>query len=110
MNYNALRSGIPIHFLLHVSNPLFDPIHVTLATPATTPGRIQSRVTILCPQFQVGANTDVWDDALTSVSPVKRDAQIEAGKIWDRGRNWTSVAIEVVPGFLKPVVGGFGLA
>ncbi|KAF2175662.1 dynactin Arp1 p62 subunit RO2 [Zopfia rhizophila CBS 207.26] len=115
-DYNALKSGIPTHFLLTLSNPLFDPIRVTLATPSTTPGKIQSRITILCPQFEVGANTDVWDDALSSsLSPVKRgsvigpDGQIqggiEAGKIWDRGRNWTRVVIEIVPGFLKPVTG-----
>ncbi|KAF2713032.1 hypothetical protein K504DRAFT_478966 [Pleomassaria siparia CBS 279.74] len=115
-DYNALRPGIPTHFLLHLSNPLFDPVRVTLATSSTTPGKVQSRVTILCPQFEVGANTDVWDDALqSSLSPVKRtpalnaDGQIEAGKIWDRGRNWTSVVIEVVPGFLKPVTTGFSL-
>lgn len=109
-NYNALKSGIPTHFLLHLSNPLFDPIRVTLATPSTTPGKVQSRVTILCPQFEVGANTDVWDDALSStLSPINRNSlindagQIEAGKIWDRGRNWTSVVMEIVPGFLKPV-------
>ncbi|PVI04036.1 hypothetical protein DM02DRAFT_640250 [Periconia macrospinosa] len=105
-NYNALKSGIPTQFLLHLSNPLFDPIRVTLATPSLTPGRVQSRVTILCPQFEVGANTDVWDDALaSSLSPIKHSAhdsgQIEAGKIWDRGRNWTSVVVEVVPGFLN---------
>jgi dynactin-4 len=113
-DYNTLTSGVPTHFLLHLSNPLFDPIRVTLATSSTTPGRVSSRVTILCPQFEVGANTDVWDDALgSSLSPVKRPAvvstegnQIEAGKIWDRGRNWTSVVIEVVPGFVKPIVMG----
>jgi dynactin-4 len=112
-DYDKLKSGLPIHFLLHLSNPLFDPIRITLATPSTTPGKVQSRVTILCPQFEVGANTDVWDDALTSsISPLKRgstagpDGQIEAGKIWDRGRNWTSVVIEIVPGFLKSI--GFG--
>ncbi|KAJ4361808.1 hypothetical protein N0V83_010749 [Neocucurbitaria cava] len=108
-SYSSLRSGIPTHFLLHLSNPLFDPIKVTLATPSTTQGKVQSRVTILCPQFDVGANTDVWDDALSSsVPPVNRssvlnaDGQVEAGKVWGKGRNWTSVAIEVVPGFLKP--------
>jgi dynactin-4 len=111
-NYSNLRSGIPTHFLLQLSNPLFDNIRVTLATPSTTPGRVQTRVTILCPQFEVGANTDVWDDALSTSAPsAKRasatDGQIEAGKIWDRGRNWTSVVIEIVPGFLRPIV-GFG--
>jgi dynactin-4 len=113
-NYTALRPGIPAHFLLHLSNPLFDPIRVTLATSSTTPGRVASRVTILCPEFEVGANTDVWDDALSSSpAPMPRRStinaetgQIEAGKIWDKGRNWTSVAIEVIPGFLDEVVGG----
>ena len=108
-NYNALRPGLPAHFLLHLSNPLFDPIRVTLATASTTPGKVQSRVTILCPQFDVGANTDVWDDALSSSpAPMPRRStinaetgQIEAGKVWDKGRNWTSVAIEVIPGFLS---------
>jgi dynactin-4 len=112
VSYNSLRSGIPTHFLLQLSNPLFDTIRVTLATPSTTPGKVQNRVTILCPQFEVGANTDVWDDALsTSVPSASRgsaaDGQIEAGKVWDRGRNWTSVVIEVVPGFLRPIL-GFG--
>lgn len=109
-NYNNLRSGIPTHFLLQLSNPLFDAIRVTLATPSTTPGKVQTRVTILCPQFEVGANTDVWDDALSSSVPSgirgsAADGQIEAGKVWDRGRNWTSVVIEVVPGFLRPITG-----
>lgn len=113
-NYNSLRSGIPTHFLLNLSNPLFDPVRVTLATPSTMPGKIQTQVTILCPQFEVGANTDVWDDALSSSAPTTSrgsaaDGQIEAGKIWDRGRNWTSVVIEVVPGFLKSVL-SFGQA
>lgn len=111
-NYTNLRSGIPTHFILQLSNPLFDTIKVTLATPSTTPGKVQSRVTILCPQFEVGANTDVWDDALSTSSSLPSaargsaaDGQIEAGKVWDRGRNWTSVVIEVVPGFLRPIVG-----
>ncbi|KAF2845890.1 dynactin-like protein Arp1 p62 subunit RO2 [Plenodomus tracheiphilus IPT5] len=116
VNYNALRSGVATHFLLTLSNPLFDPIRVTLATSSRTPGRVQSRVTILCPQFDVGKNTDVWDDALSStVAPERRgsllnaDGQIEAGKVWDKGRNWTTVAIEVVPGFLRSTT-GFGAA
>jgi dynactin-4 len=108
--YDNLCSGIATHFLLHLTNPLFDSIRVTLATPSTTPGKVQTRVTILCPQFEVGANTDVWDDALSSSVPSTTrtsaaDGQIEAGKVWSRGRNWTSVVIEVVPGFLKPISG-----
>lgn len=115
------------HFLLTIHNPLFDPIKVTLATPPTTPGRVRSKVTILCPQFDVGANTDVWDEALnsstssSSVDTRRRSAmlslsggdvaaQAEAGKVWSRGRNWTSVVVEVVPGALPGTPGHAGPA
>jgi dynactin 4 len=112
-NYESLSPLVPTQFLLTLINPLFDPIRVTLATAATTPGRIQSKVTILCPEFEVGANTDVWDEALGD-GPAKRRpvsmigdgsadggsgaVQAEAGKIWEKGRNWTSVIVEVIPG------------
>ncbi|TID24234.1 putative dynactin arp1 p62 subunit ro2 [Venturia nashicola] len=109
-----LQPGNTYQYLLTLMNPLFDPIRVTLATPAVTQGRIQTRVTILCPNFEVGANTDVWDEALNSSATQKRKSlmpgasvdlsdgakPVEAGKIWDKGRNWTSVVVEVVPGIL----------
>lgn len=31
--------------------------------------------------------------------------QAEAGKVWERGRNWTSVIVEVVPGLLPGSTG-----
>jgi dynactin-4 len=120
-DYISLHPLMPYQFLLTLTNPLFDPIRVTLATPATTPGRVQTRVTILCPQFEVGANTDVWDDALNSGTSQKRKSlmpgmsltsstdpdgkQAEAGKVWEKGRNWTSVIVEVVPGVLPGSTG-----
>ena len=79
-------------------------------------------MTILCPQFSVGANTDVWDEALGGGgsgggggggggSGEKRrtkaessEGQAEAGKVWERGRNWTSVVVEVVPAGLESAV------
>jgi dynactin 4 len=111
-DYTKLQPLMPYQFLLTLTNPLFDSIRVTLATPAVTPGRVQTRVTILCPQFEVGANTDVWDEALNSSAMQKRKSlmpgsslgeedktkQPEAGKLWDKGRNWSSVIVEVVPG------------
>jgi dynactin-4 len=112
-DYNNLRQGIPTNFIIHLSNPLFDPVRVTLATPSITPGKVHSKVTILCPQFEIGANTDVWDDALSSSAPVNKgtvvdsDGAIEPGKPYDRGRNWTSVVIEVIPGFLESIGSGF---
>jgi dynactin 4 len=101
----------PVQYLLTFKNPIFDPVKVTLATPATTPGRFASKVTVLCPQFEIGANTDAWDDALrdgTSAVSGGRDGhgpggqhQAEAGKIWERGRNWTSIVVELVPASLR---------
>jgi len=106
----ALPSSKPLQFLLTVKNPMFDPVKVTLATPTKTPGRFSSRVTILCPQFEIGANTDVWDEALNTTDSKRasklgrsrtdggdNDGKIaEAGKVWEKGRNWTVVVVEVI--------------
>ena len=88
---------------------MFDPVRVSLATPSTTPSRVASKVTILCPEFDIGANSDAWEEALQNASaadprssrsgmlgPAEKVA--EAGKVWDKGRNWTTVVLEVVPG------------
>ena len=119
---NGLIPQIPIQFLITLHNPLYDPMLITLATPSVTPGKVSNRVTILCPQFEVGASTDVWDEALNAPGSDSRTSEstiltmrernkagnstassntgvaAEAGKIWERGRNWTSIVVEVVPG------------
>lgn len=125
-DYTRLRPLIPVQYLLTLSNPLFDPVRVTLATPATTPGAVDSRVTLLCPSFDIGAAGDLWDEALSDTGAVTsssssmtarpgskdsnnrdgEDRQPEAGKVWERGRNWTTVVMEVVPGSLPPLVRG----
>jgi dynactin-4 len=89
---------------------MFDPVRITLATPPVTPGRVATKVTVLSPQFEIGANSDVWDEALQGASaPLSADSKSsglglrgvpEAGKVWDKGRNWTTVVLEVVPGTL----------
>ncbi|KAL8369963.1 hypothetical protein RB595_000360 [Gaeumannomyces hyphopodioides] len=124
----------PVQYLLTFKNPIFEPVRVSLATPSTTPGRFASTVTLLCPQFEIGANTDVWDEALKDGSKgdgqrtPHRDAdgsagaggggaggaagpssQAEAGKIWERGRNWVSIVVEVVPASLRPDLIGIGM-
>jgi len=105
----------PMQFLLTFRNPLFDAVKVNIATPAKTPGRFSSKVTVLCPQFEVGANTDVWDEALregggqggdkekrrTKAEASEGQHQAEAGKVWERGRNWVSIVVEVVPASLR---------
>lgn len=112
-NLDALLPQKPVQYLLTLKNHMFDPVRVTLATPSRTPGRIASRVTILCPQFEIGANSDVWDEALqggsgsTTADRSSRSGGVpgyekvaEAGKVWDKGRNWTTIVLEVVPGNL----------
>lgn len=97
----------PYQYILTFNNPLFEDIKVTLATPNNTPGRFSSKVTLLCPQFEVDANTDMWDDALRDDDRDKKRAgeetsgQAEAGKIYERGRNWVSIILEVIPPFLR---------
>ncbi|KAL2194727.1 dynactin subunit 4 [Corynascus similis CBS 632.67] len=115
----------PAHFLLTFKNPIFETIKVTLGAPAETPGRFASKVTVLCPVFEVDANTDVWDEALREGgaaggagsgggekgkrrrgrydegSQANNGNQLEVGKIWERGRNWVSIVVEVVPASLR---------
>lgn len=100
-----LEPAKPSQWILTLRNHLFDSVQVSLGTPSVTPGKWGHRVTILCPQFEVGANSDVWDDALNSkdaqtavMSPGGRTGEQIAGKIYDQGRNWTSVVLEIVPG------------
>ncbi|CCU80380.1 dynactin Arp1 p62 subunit RO2 [Blumeria hordei DH14] len=91
----------PVQFLLTFQNPLFEKIKITLATPAQTPGRFSSKITLLCPEFEVGANTDMWDEALkngssntrdilvekkiVSMEPGESQLQGEAGKVLEKG-------------------------
>ncbi|BCR85583.1 putative dynactin Arp1 p62 subunit RO2 [Aspergillus chevalieri] len=111
-NLDCLPPLKPVQLLLTLKNHMFDPVRVTLATPSVTPGRVGTKVTILCPQLDIGANSDVWDEALQGSAPGEQRSSrsgamgigyekvAEAGKVWDKGRNWTTVAIEVVPGTL----------
>ncbi|KAF2210772.1 hypothetical protein CERZMDRAFT_69025 [Cercospora zeae-maydis SCOH1-5] len=105
-----------LQYILTVRNPIFETVKISLATPATTPGRVPSKVTILCPAFSVGPSGDMWDEALSHSTTSEGgrqaamasltgapdgDRQPEAGKIWERTRNTTSVILEVVPAGLQ---------
>ncbi|KAI1826240.1 dynactin Arp1 p62 subunit RO2 [Xylaria intraflava] len=108
---SLLRPLRPAQFLLTFKNPLFDDVKVVLATPATTPGRFASRVTVLCPEFQIDANPDndmYLDDVLKNEGRENQAQgddesmhQPEPGKVWERGRNWVSIVVEVVPASLR---------
>lgn len=106
----VLQPDQPTQWILRLKNHLFDRIKVSLGTPSTTPGKWGHKVTILCPQFEIGPNSDVWDEALNSNTGPQstRAAKLGgdtgggvgeqiAGKLYDSGRNWASVVIEIVP-------------
>ncbi|RPB24145.1 hypothetical protein L211DRAFT_857418 [Terfezia boudieri ATCC MYA-4762] len=100
-SYHSLPPLSTHQFLLTVTNPLFDPISVSLSTPQKTPGKYPSIVTILCPEFEVGANTDAWDEVLKEDSSGEKksrrgrgDRDRSDGTVWDSGRNWSTVVIE----------------
>ncbi|KAI0393577.1 dynactin p62 family-domain-containing protein [Xylariaceae sp. FL0594] len=122
-NHYLLKPLQPAQFLLTFKNPLFEDVKVTLACPATTPGRFASRVTVLCPEFHIDRNTDNdmdLDDVLLHQDggPARRQQQLqqqqlqqqldekggeqaEPGKVYERGRNWVSIVVEVVPASLR---------
>ena len=92
-------------YIVTFKNPLFESVKVTLAAPNKTPGRFSSTVTVLCPQFEIDANIDMWDDALRDDGGDKKgdesNGQAAAGKVWERGRNWVSIVVEVIPPSLR---------
>ncbi|MCJ1452718.1 hypothetical protein MMC28_003061 [Mycoblastus sanguinarius] len=112
IDLNTLPALQASQCLLTLKNPLFESVKVTLATPAHTPGKYTHKVTVLCPQFDIGPNVDQWDEALGDdknrrssklLSPSKIEYAggdggkvAEAGKVWEKGRNWTTVVVEVV--------------
>lgn len=102
----VLPPNKPSQYILTLRNPLFENVQVTLASPRVTPGRHAHKVTILCPQFEIGRSGDVWDDALNpgnalnkGIAPSQSGEGKEqiAGKLYEQGRNWVSVVIEIVP-------------
>ncbi|KAJ9608697.1 hypothetical protein H2200_006468 [Cladophialophora chaetospira] len=100
----VLSPGKPVQFIMTLRNPLFDDVQVSLGSPSITPGKHGHRVTILCPQFQIGKNSDAWDDALNTLPKTTPGGEANtaggeqiAGRLYDHGRNWASVVIEIIP-------------
>jgi dynactin 4 len=106
----VLQPGKATQFVLTLKNPQFENMKVSLGCPALTPGKHAHKVTVLCPQFEIGKSGDVWDDALASGGNHPLNQSIMgsgargggggeqiAGRLYDQGRNWASVVIEVLP-------------
>lgn len=103
----ALQAGKAVQFIMTLRNPLFEDVKVSLGSPSVTPGKHGHRVTILCPQFEIGKNSDAWDDAINrnASSAANRAGEQIAGKLYDQGRNWASVVVEVIPASLVTPTG-----
>jgi len=108
--------------LLTITNPLFEMIRVKIDTPALTPGRRPHKVNVLCRNFEIGPDGDIWDSALSSSTTSLhttgnnelaggngqkndrlRDGEEklpEVGRVWERGRNWVGVVVEIIPASL----------
>lgn len=99
-------------FRLNITNPLFTSAKVRLAT--ATPDDNSLKVTIITPTFELGPAPELWDDvSLVKSQPsefigrktiasekVFMEGLRETGKnddFYEKGPNWVSVLIEVVP-------------
>ena len=110
----VLQPGVPSQWVLRLTNPLYERVKVSLGCPAVVEGRAdnrgrrrQDRVTVLCPQFEMGPNGDVWDDALNAsrhvpMNPADGATEGVAGRVYETGKNWVGIVIEIEPGF-RPV-------
>lgn len=92
-----LNPGTTHSFILTITNPLYDPIQVTLSTPATAPGPLPHTTTVLRPEFTVGANADIWNDDEETISFNNKDKRRSRFGIFEQKRNMISVFMEIVP-------------
>jgi dynactin-4 len=94
---HILTPGTTHSFILTVTNPLYDPIQLTLSTPAKAPGAYPHATTILRPEFTVGANADIWNDDEEIISSTDREKRKSKFGIYEAKRNMVSIFMEVVP-------------
>ncbi|CAO3687201.1 unnamed protein product [Umbelopsis ramanniana] len=109
-----LRQNVPTQLILKFTNPLYEEISVTLATPqqhqtkgeqSDAPEDLRKpwgRVTLLSPHFTVGAYNETieYDDELLYGKPSALSTPAAAtweNGVYEKRNNYTSILIEVVP-------------
>jgi len=92
-----LKPGITHSFILTITNPLYDPIKLTLSTPAMAPGQYPHATTILRPEFAVGANADIWNDDEEILPSTEQEKRRSRFGIFEAKRNMISIFMEVIP-------------
>ncbi|KAI7905113.1 dynactin p62 family-domain-containing protein [Cokeromyces recurvatus] len=101
-----LKVGVPTQLILKFTNPLYEEMNITLATPQIK--EINGKVTILSPHFTVGAYNETieYDDEMYPMgnNSNKRNnnnnnyaAYSYVDGIYEKKNNYTSILIEVVP-------------
>jgi len=94
---HILTPGTTHSFILTLINPLYDPIRLTLSTPAKSPGPYPHATTILRPEFTVGANADIWNDDEEILPSSEKEKRRSRFGIFEAKRNMISIFMEVVP-------------
>ena len=92
-----LCPGTTNSFILTITNPLYDPIRLTLSSPAKAPGPFPHAITILRPEFTIGANADIWNDDEDDISGTEGGKRRSRFGILEAKRNMISIFMEVVP-------------
>lgn len=105
---HILTPGTTHSFILTVTNPLYDPIQLTLSTPAKAPGAYPHATTILRPEFTVGANADIWNDDEEIISSTDKEKRKSKFGIYEAKRNMVSIFMEVVPAITTTSAEGVG--
>jgi dynactin 4 len=107
---HILTPGKTHSFILTITNPLYDPIKLTLSTPATAPGPYRHATTILRPEFTVGANADIWNDDEEILSTEDREKRRSRFGIFESKRNMISIFVEVIPAISASTTGSIETA
>lgn len=94
IEFHPVRSSeliphITSQWVLKLINPLAEACHFTLSTATKTEQGDQ--VIILCPEFTIGPNSEIWEEASTSQATSSTH-----GELYESGRNHASVILEVV--------------
>lgn len=117
---SVLTGGTLYTFRLTVSNIITTPIKMTLATLPLDSENHPHKVTIISPTFDLGPAPELWDETslvrgVPSSSIVREtnttkkvfmegDRESGTGGIYERGKNWVTVLMEIVPSASVPEV------
>ncbi|KAG2190770.1 hypothetical protein INT46_000712 [Mucor plumbeus] len=107
-----LQVNVPTQLVLKFTNPLYEEMNITLATPQIrkkstdneeTEHKIRGKVTILSPHFTVGAYNETieYDDEMYPTGNRRNNTNFAATSyvdgVYEKRNNYTSILVEVIP-------------